>query len=273
MSQAQPQQTDLAVDRPHVARMYDYYLGGTTNYPADREAAARAIAVFPSLMVAVRANRAFVLRSTRHLARSGLRQFLDLGSGIPSSPNLHEVAQEVAPESRVVYVDRDPLVLAHSQALLAGHPAGRTAYVHADVADPAALLASRELRDTLDLDRPVALSLNALLHFVSDDDAAYALVEQLKDALAPGSTLTLTHVTGDFAPEAVARLEEIYRASGNPGKARSREEFLRFFDGWELWEPGVTLAHRWRPDSGNPLIPAGVTDSEVLLYVGVARKP
>lgn len=266
-------QVDLALDRAHPARMYDYYLGGSTNYPPDRQAAARVIAVFPEVLAAARANRAFVLRSTRHLARSGLRQFLDLGSGIPTAPNLHEVAQQVAPASRVVYVDRDPLVRAHAQPLLTGHPAGRTAYVHADVTDPAGVLASRELRDTLDLDQPVALSLNSVLHFVPGDHTAHEIVEHFKTALAPGSTLTITHITADFDPAAVGRVKEAYESSGTPGQARSREEFRRFFDGWELLEPGVTLTHRWRPDPGDALTPAGMTDREAALYAAVARKP
>ncbi|WP_344632837.1 SAM-dependent methyltransferase [Streptomyces glaucosporus] len=262
---------DLELDRAHSARMYDYYLGGHTNFPADREAAGRAMAVFPSLLVTARANRRFMHRATRHLALGGMRQFLDVGTGIPTSPNLHEVAQEVAPESRVVYADNDPIVLAHAQALLRSHPAGRTAYAHADVTDPAALLAAPEVRETLDLERPVALSLNALLHFVPGRTRAHEIVEFLKDALPSGSTLAISHVTPDFDPEGIARLVEAYRAAGTPGQARTWEEFTRFFDGWELLEPGVTTSHRWRPDAGDEF--GGVTDAEAACYAAVARKP
>ena len=262
---------DLELDRAHSARMYDYYLGGHTNFPADREAAGRAMSVFPSLLVAARANRQFMHRSTRHLARSGMRQFLDIGTGIPTSPNLHEVAQEVAPESRIVYTDNDPIVLAHAHALLHSHPAGRTAYCHGDATDPAALLATPEVRQTLDLDRPVALSLNALLHFVPGEHQAHEIVEHLKSALPSGSTLTISHVTPDFDPEGIARLTEAYHAAGTPGRARTREEFARFFDGWELIEPGITTSHRWRPDPGQGI--GNVTDAEAASYAAVARKP
>ncbi|WP_031510021.1 SAM-dependent methyltransferase [Streptomyces megasporus] len=262
---------DLELDRAHSARMYDYYLGGHTNFPPDREAAGRAMAVFPSILVTARANRRFMHRATRHLAHGGMRQFLDVGTGIPTSPNLHEVAQEVAPESRVVYADNDPIVLAHAQALLRSHPAGRTAYAHADVTAPAALLDTPEVRETLDLDRPVALSLNALLHFVPGETRAHEIVEFFKEALPSGSTLAISHVTPDFDPEGIARLVEAYHAAGTPGQARTREEFARFFDGWELLEPGVTTSHRWRPDPEDDL--GDITDAEAACYAAVARKP
>ncbi|MDG9702840.1 SAM-dependent methyltransferase [Streptomyces sp. DH37] len=262
---------DLELDRAHSARMYDYYLGGHTNFPADREAAGRAMALFPSVLVAARANREFMHRATRFLARSGMRQFLDVGTGIPTSPNLHEIAQEEAPGARIVYADNDPIVLAHAQALLRSHPAGRTAYTHADVTDPAALLDAPEVRETLDLGRPVALSLNALLHFVPGEHRAHEIVDHLKAALPSGSTLAISHVTPDFDPEGIARLTEAYRASGTPGQARTREEFARFFRGWELFEPGITTSHRWRPDPGQTF--GNVTDAEAACYAAVARKP
>ncbi|HZG06125.1 MAG TPA: SAM-dependent methyltransferase [Streptomyces sp.] len=262
---------DLELDRAHSARMYDYYLGGHTNFPADREAAGRALAAFPAALVAARANRRFMHRSTRYLARSGMRQFLDIGTGIPTSPNLHEVAQEVAPESRVVYADNDPIVLAHAQALLRSHPAGRTAYTQADVTDPAAVLNAPEVRETLDLERPVALSLNALLHFVPGEHRAHEIVEYFKKALPSGSALVISHATPDFDPEGVARATEVYRAAGTPLQARTREEFARFFDGWELVEPGIAVSHRWRPDSEDE--PGNVTDAEAACYAAVAYKP
>ncbi|MEU6476646.1 SAM-dependent methyltransferase [Streptomyces sp. NPDC047017] len=262
---------DLELDRAHSARMYDYFLGGITNFPADREAAGRAMAAFPSILVAARSNRAFVARSARHLARLGIDQFLDIGTGIPTSPNLHEVAQAVNPRARVVYTDNDPIVLAHARALLRSHPEGGTAYMQADVTDPDALLNHPVLRSGLDFARPVALSLNALLHFVTDEHDAHAIVGRLKDALPSGSALTISHVTPEFDPEGIARLTAAYRAAGTPGQARTREEIAAFFDGWDLIEPGLTPILRWRPDAD--AAPRDVSDAEAACYAGVARKP
>ncbi|MGV9269739.1 SAM-dependent methyltransferase [Kitasatospora sp. NPDC003701] len=283
---------DLRLNVPHSARMYDYFLGGFTNFAADREAAGQALAALPWLRSTARANRAFMQRSTRALAEAGLDQFLDIGTGIPTSPNLHEIAQRVNPRARVVYVDNDPIVLSHAQALLTGAREGRTAYVEAELTDPVALLAAPGLRDTIDLARPVALSLNAVLHFVLDgpgdpdgpDDRvgpdapdgrvggnrAHAIVEHLKAALAPGSALVLSHVTAEFAPEEIARLAGIYRAAGTPGQARTHHEIARFLGGWTLLAPGLVPTPRWRPDGPED---TAVTDVEASLYAAVALKP
>jgi SAM-dependent methyltransferase len=262
---------DLQLDRAHSARMYDYYLGGRTNFIADREAVGQIMAVFPAVLVAARANREFMHRSTRLLAEAGIRQFLDIGTGIPTRPNLHEIAQGVAPESRVVYVDNDPIVLAHAQALLQSHPAGRTAYVQADLKTPGAILSAPHLLDTLDLGRPVALSLNSVLHFVPDSFGAHDLVEELKDALAPGSALVIAHGTSDFTPRAFEGMINILRSAGTSSQPRSRAEITRFFDGWDLMEPGVTPTYRWRPDESEG--PSDITDAEAGVYAAVARKP
>jgi hypothetical protein len=262
---------DLELDRAHSARMYDYFLGGVTNFPADREAAGRAMAAFPSILIAARTNRRFLQRSTRHLARLGMEQFLDIGTGIPTSPNLHEVAQAINPGARVVYTDNDPIVLAHARALLHSHPDGSTAYMQADVTDPDTLLAHPVLRSELDFTKPIALSLNALLHFVTHPHDAYGIVERLKDALPSGSTLTITHITPDFDPEAIARLVAAYRAAGTPGQARTRDEVRRFFTGWDLLPPGVTPTLRWHPDPDD--LHDNVTDAEAACYAGIARKP
>ncbi|WP_329491317.1 SAM-dependent methyltransferase [Kitasatospora sp. NBC_01246] len=276
---------DLRLNVPHSARMYDYFLGGITNFAADREAAGQALAALPWVRATARANRAFMHRSTRALAEAGLDQFLDIGTGIPTSPNLHEIAQQVNPRARVVYVDNDPIVLSHAQALLTGAREGRTAYVEAELTEPAALLAAPGLRDTIDLARPVALSLNAVLHFVPDDpeapdgpdgadgaagQRAHAIVEHLKAALAPGSALVLSHVTADFAPEEIARLAGIYRAAGAPGQARAHHEIARFFDGWTLLAPGLVPTPRWRPAGPED---TAVSDTEASLYAAVAIKP
>ncbi|MFE3502348.1 SAM-dependent methyltransferase [Kitasatospora sp. NPDC059146] len=260
---------DLRLNVPHSARMYDYYLGGFTNFAADREAAGHVLAIAPWLRDAARANRSFVHRSTRALAQAGIDQFLDIGTGIPTSPNLHEVAQSVRPGARVVYADNDPIVLTHAQALLTGTPEGRTAYVEADVTDPDSLLAAPGLRETIDLTRPVALSLNALLHFVPDAHGAHELVDRLKSVLAPGSALVMTHVTPDFAPEEIRRIVGIYQAAGTAAQARTHAEFVRFFDGWTLLEPGVVPTPHWRPQSDEPAVSA----SDATAYAGVALRP
>ena len=253
---AEPAGPQIRQDIPHSARMYDYFLGGKDNFAVDREAAERVLTAFPTMRTAVRANRTFMHRATRALARRGLSQWLDIGTGIPTSPNLHEVAQGVRPRARVVYVDNDPIVLTHAQALLASTPEGRTAYVEADVTDPDGLLAEPALRETIDFDRPVALSLNALLHFVPDAAGAYELVERLKSALAPGSALVMTHVTPDFAPEEVGRIVGVYEAAGTTLQARTRAQVARFFAGWSLLDPGVVPLPHWRPDPDEPVVPA-----------------
>jgi hypothetical protein len=262
---------DLQLDRPHSARMYDYYLGGRTNFTADREAVGQVMAAFPAALVAARANREFMHRSTRYLAQAGLRQFLDIGTGIPTRPNLHEVAQHVAPGARVVYVDNDPIVLAHAQALLQSHPEGSTDYVQADLTDPDTILAAPALCRALDLHRPVALSLNAVLHFITDAHGAHRIVEYLKDALAPGSALTISHGTADFAPTAANKVSDVYQSVGTSAQLRTLAEVERFFKGWDLVEPGITMTHRWHPE--DPEHPSDIADAEAGCYVGVARKP
>ncbi|WP_280367056.1 SAM-dependent methyltransferase [Nocardia wallacei] len=265
-------QIDLRTGVPHSARMYDYFLGGKDNYEADRDAAEQALQQFPAVRVTARTNREFMRRVTRYLTGQGIRQFLDIGTGIPTAPNLHQVAQEVAPESRVVYVDNDPIVLAHARALLVSTREGRTAYVQADAADPAAILAAPELDATLDLSRPVAVSLMALLHFVPGD--VYEIVRTLMEPLAPGSYLAMSHVTTEFDdgpddPDGMARLLQVYVDRGIPVQPRTRAEVARFFDGLELVEPGVEVIHRWRSE-GIEHPPSH--DKQVSLYGAVALK-
>ncbi|MCM3883526.1 SAM-dependent methyltransferase [Frankia sp. R82] len=260
---------ELRVDVAHAARMYDYYLGGKDHFPADRDAAEAALLALPTLRIAARQNRSFLLRATRHLTEVGIRQFLDIGTGIPTSPNLHEVAQTIAPDSRIVYTDNDPLVLAHARALLTSVPQGATAYLDADLHDPDRILTSPELHDTLDLTRPVALSLIAILHFLPDDHDPYNIVRRLMDALPSGSYLALTHITADHDREAVDAAAEVYRQRGIPVQARSIDDIECFVDGLDLLYPGVRLVHRWRPDDG---VPPGLTDAQVSVYGAVARK-
>lgn len=258
---------DLHTDRPHSARIYDFILGGKDNFPADRDAAGVLLAEWPALRTSMRENRSFMRRATRYLVEeAGVRQFLDVGTGIPTSPNLHEVAQDIAPESRVLYVDNDPIVLAHARALLSSSPEGVTAYLDADMREPAKILQSQEFKETFDLAQPVAVSLIAVLHFIPDE-AAYDLVAQLLEPLSSGSFLALTVVTKDTIAESV-QLGAKYKANGIYAVARTRTQVARFFDGLELVEPGMPLVQHWRP-TGLPV----VDDTKTSLYAGVARKP
>lgn len=215
----------IDTETAHSARIYDYIIGGKDYYPADKEAGDAMAREWPALPVHMRANRDFMNRAVRHLAQeAGIRQFLDIGTGIPTSPNLHEIAQSVAPESRVVYVDSDPLVLALSQGLLAGAPEGRTSYLEADMRDPASILNAPELRETLDLGRPVALTVIAIVHFVLDEDDAVGIVRRLLDPLPSGSYLAMSIATAEFAPEEVGRVAHEYAARGMPMRLRTHAE-------------------------------------------------
>ncbi|MEW2494389.1 SAM-dependent methyltransferase [Streptomyces nodosus] len=265
-------QDDLVIDssRPHPARMYDWYLGGKDNYPVDEELGRQMVALEPRVPVMARVNRAFMHRATRWLARNGIRQFLDIGTGIPTEPNLHQIAQGVAPDARVVYCDNDPIVLAHAAALLRSTPEGVTEYLQADVRDPATILEGAG--KVLDLSRPVALSLVALLHFIPDEDGAYELVDRLLSGLPSGSCLMMTHATADFTPQDKAtEATEKLRSGGVTLALRSRDEFARFFDGLDLVEPGVEVVHRWHPELGEPV--PGQDDGIIPGYGAVARKP
>ncbi|MFD7709441.1 SAM-dependent methyltransferase [Streptomyces sp. NPDC059786] len=264
-------QAPLEIDtsKPHPARMYDWFLGGKDNYPVDEELGKQLLALDPRVPTLARANRAFMHRATRWLARNGVRQFLDIGTGIPTEPNLHQVAQQVAPDARVVYCDNDPIVLAHAAALLRSTPEGVTEYLQADARDPAAIL--DKAGKVLDFDRPVALSLVALLHFVSDEDGAYELVERLMAVLAPGSYLMISHASGEFDEEKAATATEMYRRRGLTMALRGREEIARFFDGLELVEPGVSMVPDWKPELGEAVPVEG--DQRLPGYAGVARKP
>ncbi|GAA0690282.1 SAM-dependent methyltransferase [Kitasatospora atroaurantiaca] len=260
--------TDLRPDVPHPARMYDYYLGGKDNFPADREAAERALAANPEFRSTARANRGFLQRAVRFVTGQGIDQFLDIGTGIPTVGNTHEIAQQVDPQARVVYVDNDPIVLTHARALMAGMGLGRTDVLQADLRGPAGILSAAEVKGLLDLDRPVALVLAAVLHFLPDETEPYKIVETLVDALAPGSYLILSHGTADFIPPEVRdRVTGVYSKATAPLVGRSREEVRRFFDGLELLEPGVVTVPLWRPEEE----PAEGAD-RVSMYGAVARK-
>ncbi|MEU9744759.1 SAM-dependent methyltransferase [Streptomyces niveus] len=256
----------IDTSRPHPARMYDYYLGGKDSYPVDEEAAERVISFLPAIRAAARTNRNFMNRAARLLADRGINQFLDIGTGIPTEPNLHQVVQTVNSQSRVVYADNDPIVLRHAEALLRSTPEGATKYIQADVREPEKIIDGA--REILNFDEPVALSLVALLHFVSDEFRPYDLVNELLDPLPSGSFLMLSHVTGDFDAEGWSKAVEIYRQSGVPAQVRSLDEFGRFFKGLRLIDPGVQMVTDWRPEPGQEF-----KNEQVPLYVGVAQKP
>jgi hypothetical protein len=263
---------DLQTDRPHPARVYDYLLGGKDNFAADRAAAEAGLRANPNSRIPPRANRAFLGRAVRYLAgEAGISQFLDIGTGIPTSPNVHEVAQAVEPAARIVYVDNDPIVLTQARALLTAGPQGRTAYIDADLRDIDAILGSAELQRTLDLGRPVGLLLIAVMHFIPDEDDPWALAARLLAALPSGSYLALSHLTGDFDPAAWAGVVAVYRRSGVTMKVRPKPDIERFFAGLDLIDPGVVSLPRWRPDPSDVGRPP--SDAAVSVYGGVARKP
>ncbi len=252
----------------HPARVYNYWLGGKDNFAADREAAEQAIAANPGIVADVRANRAFLARAVRYLAsQCGIRQFLDIGTGLPTASNTHEVAQAVAPQARIVYVDNDPVVLVHARALLTSSPQGATAYIDADVREPGRILA--EAARTLDFGEPVALMLLIVLHLIPDAEDPYRIVATLVSALPSGSYLVLAHPASDVRATAQAEMTRRVnqRMSGTRATMRDRAAIARFFDGLELLEPGVVQPQQWRPE------PGVVAPAQVTAWCGVARKP
>ncbi|HEV2377137.1 MAG TPA: SAM-dependent methyltransferase [Streptosporangiaceae bacterium] len=256
--------------RAHAARMYDYYLGGKDHFAVDRETAQRAVGIWPTVRTAVRENRAFLGRAVRYLVREeGIRQFLDIGTGLPSANNVHEVAQAAAPECRIVYVDNDPIVLTHARALLTSSPGGKTAYIQADLRQPEKILVDPATRETVDFSRPVALMLVAILHFLTDEDDPAGVVATLVDALPSGSYLVASHGTPEYDPETARAFERVYAEAGVSIRARTADEFAEVaFSGLELVDPGITLVSEWRPEGPGPR----PLPNEVNWNCGVARK-
>jgi len=253
---------------PHSARIYDYWLGGKDNFAADRRVGEAMLQAIPGMRAMAAENRKFVHRAARDLVdKEGIRQFLDIGTGIPTRPNLHEIAQRIAPETRVVYVDNDPIVLVHARALMVSSAQGRSEYIAADIREPESILTEKALLATLDLTQPVGLTLIAILMLLADRDDPWALVARLRDALPSGSILAITHPTADFNPAAVGEAVAAARGAGMTLVARTKDEVARFFGDWELLEPGIVPTSAWRPD-------APVDDPEATYYwAGVARKP
>ncbi|MER5224457.1 SAM-dependent methyltransferase [Streptomyces flaveus] len=243
-----PRGIDISV--PSVSRIYDYYLGGSHNFDVDREAARKAMEFMPGLPKIMQANRAFLRRAVRFAADEGITQFLDIGSGIPTFGNVHEVAQSASPGARVLYVDNDPVAVAHSEAVLEGNEGADV--VAADLRKPQEILASSQFQRLIDQNRPVALLLVAILHFVEDEDDPYEAVAQLRDALAPGSLLVVTHASYEGIPLPPERAEgavDVYKNIRNPLIMRSRDEIARFFEGYDMVEPGLVPMPEWRPDT------------------------
>ncbi|GAA0663008.1 SAM-dependent methyltransferase [Kitasatospora atroaurantiaca] len=263
----EPPEIDTTV--AHSARMYDYWLGGKTHFPPDRalgEAFERAI---PSIRTMAQENRRFLGRAVRHLVReAGIRQFLDIGTGIPTGGNTHEIAQAEAPGSRVVYVDNDPIVLAHARALMVSGDQGKTSYIHADLREPEKILDHPSLVGTLDLTQPVGLMLVAILMLLGDEDDPKSKVATLLDALPSGSHVVVTHPSADFNPEAMGAVVTAAKQGHMTLVPRSRDEVAAFFGDWELIEPGVAPVMAWHPEGAPP------ADPEAAYYwAGIARKP
>lgn len=259
---------EIDTKRANVARVYDYLLGGTHNFLADQDVARNLLAIEPASRIGMRSNRAFLARAVRFLADAGIRQFLDIGSGIPTEGNVHEIAQAAAPGAKVVYVDSDPTAIAHSQAILDGNPSA--AIVPGDLREPEVILNDPVTRRLIDLSQPVGLVLAAIVHFIIDSEQARGIVSTLISHLAPGSYLVLSHGTSEGNPDLARAAETIYnRNVSSAARLRSRAEILPFFEGLELLEPGLVTTPYWRPDPPGP--PADA-DKAWFILAGVARK-
>jgi hypothetical protein len=258
----------IDVDQPNPARIYDYMLGGGHNFAADREAAEHLEALLPGARTILRCNRDFLRRAVLFLISTGVRQFLDIGSGVPTVGNVHEIAQRADEQCRVVYVDKEPVAVAHSRMLLAGNR--RATAIQADMCQPDTILQAAETLRLLNLDEPIGLLTVAVLHFIADEQRPHDLIAAYRDRLAPGSYLAVSHGSADTESPEVAEAMELYKRSGNPVYPRSREEISALFAGFDLVEPGVVNAARWRPESPLDLSPqAGHSD----IFAGVGRKP
>jgi hypothetical protein len=258
--------TTIDTSVAHIARVYDFFLGGKDNFPADREAAARILKGNPGMRDTCREQREFLRRAVRFLAESGIRQFIDIGTGLPTQENTHEVAQKIAPEAHIAYVDNDPIVLAHARVLMAGRDVGRTVFIHADAREPGKLLADPALADVIDFTQPVAVLLIGILHFMPDSDNPGELIRTLLDAVPEGSYLAISQGTSDYAPEMGDAVQAAYQASSMPCRVRTSAEVMALLEGVELVEPGLVLLAEWRPDGPVP------PNRQEITYAAVGRK-
>jgi len=258
---------DVDTERPSAARLYDYALGGSHNFAADRELYRQLVKAVPDLALQAQASRAFLRRAVHFCVAAGIRQLLDIGSGIPTRGNVHEIAQRAAPDVRVMYVDIDPVAVAHSRAILAGDK--RVGVLQADLRRPEEILGHPEVHRLLDFDQPIAVLLVAMLHQIRDEDDPERIVGQLRDAIVPGSYLVISHGTAESRPQAAAEGVQMLRRSGVQATLRTREQVERLFAGFELVEPGVVWAPQWRPD-----VPEDVDDhpERSIMLAGAGRK-
>jgi hypothetical protein len=258
--------TTIDTSVAHIARVYDYFLGGKDNFPADREAAARILKGNPGMRDTCREQREYLRRAVRFLAESGIRQFIDIGTGLPTQENTHEVAQKIAPDARIAYIDNDPIVLAHARVLMADEDHGRTVFIHADAREPGKLLADPALTDVIDFTRPVAVLLIGILHFMPDEEDPAGLIRALLDAVPEGSYLAISHGTPDFAPEIGDAVQAAYQASSMPCRVRTSAEVMALLEGVKLVDPGLVLLAEWRPDGPVP------ANRQQITYAAVGQK-
>ena len=259
------------IERPSAARMYDYYLGGSHNFLADRKLAEEYLRVLPEMPVIARAQRGVLHRAVRFMVESGIDQFLDLGSGMPTTGNVHEIAQTVNPAVRTVYVDVDPVAVAHGRALLRDDE-GHTGVVHADLRDPGYVLAQPEVGELLDLSRPIGVLMIAVLHFVADGDDPAGVVGKYRDATAPGSFLAITHATNDYRPAMAKDAEAVYQRASHQMHYRSKPDIAELLSGYALIEPGLVDMIHWRPEPDDEPDPLGGDVSRYSGYAAVGRK-
>lgn len=265
MTTTRPVPEGVDTDRPSVARLYDFFLGGQHNFAADRDLGRRLLQAEPHARYIVAENRRFLGRAVRFLLASGVRQFLDLGSGIPTQENVHQIARQGDPRARVVYVDNDPVAVAHSKHILAGDPLA--AVINADLRQPEAVLGHPEVTSRLDFSEPVGVLMVTVLHFVPDSDDPAGVVRRFARGVVPGSYLAVSHATHQAAPEAAAQVQDLYKTTTASAHTRTSAEIARFFDGYELVEPGLVYLPLWRPDGGPPQHP-----ERAWFYAGVGRR-
>jgi hypothetical protein len=258
--------TTIDTSVAHIARVYDFFLGGKDNFPADREAAARILKGNPGMRDTCREQREYLRRAVRFLTEAGIRQFIDIGTGLPTQENTHEVAQKIAPDSRIAYIDNDPIVLAHARVLMADQDHGRTVFIHADAREPGKLLADPDLTDVIDFTQPIAVLLIGILHFMPDNENPAELIDTLLEAVPEGSYLAISHGTTDYAQAMGDAVQAAYQASAMPCRLRTSAEVMALLEGVELVDPGLVLLAEWRPDRPVP------TNRQEITYAAVGRK-